>query len=523
MTSPSLPARKDPLRQARFRRPLLAGPSAADRSRPSERSASGSPTSLRLLLVDEFQDTDPLQVELIKSLCGDVRTKANCSSSATSSNRSTASAAPSRTSFSTSAGRFPTGPVAAHAQLPQPAGRAPFRQRPVLRCVRPSTSRSSRIARRSTPDAGRRVSVDAHARQDRPSQRRHRASPRARSPLDRPPASPIDRQPTKPIIADRDSGRASGRVEPGDVAILFRARATCDSTKKRFATTELDYYLVGGHAFYAQQEIFDVLNLLRAVASPADEISLAGVLRSPFFALADESLFWLVERRGSLNAGLFAEKLPPELSRRRTAKVERRRRERSPICADQRLACRSRTLLERSPRPHRLRRRAADRVPRRAQAGQLAEAHRAGPHRRPRRQLDLDDFITQLTEFIAGEPKEALAATLPESADVIRLMTIHQAKGLEFPFVVVPDLDRQPTPGWRRRRARRRARPARAVARRRRPRRRHTGMTCSPRRAARPKPRNANGCCTSPARGRPTTCSSPAAFESTRRPRTAIG
>ena len=57
----------------------------------------------------------------------------------------------------------------------------------------------------------------------------------------------------------------------------------------------LEYYLVGGHAFYAQQEIYDVLNLLRAVASPADEISLAGVLRSPFFSLEDETLFWLVE------------------------------------------------------------------------------------------------------------------------------------------------------------------------------------------------------------------------------------
>ena len=42
----------------------------------------------------------------------------------------------------------------------------------------------------------------------------------------------------------------------------------------------IDYYLVGGHAFYAQQEIYDVLNLLRALVSPADEVSLAGALRS---------------------------------------------------------------------------------------------------------------------------------------------------------------------------------------------------------------------------------------------------
>ena len=57
--------------------------------------------------------------------------------------------------------------------------------------------------------------------------------------------------------------------------------------------------------------------------------------------------------------------------------------------------------------------------------------------------LDLSGFIAQLAEFVAREPKEALAATLSESADVIRLMTIHQAKGLEFPLVIVADVDRK--------------------------------------------------------------------------------
>ena len=53
-----------------------------------------------------------------------------------------------------------------------------------------------------------------------------------------------------------------------------------------FREQGIDYYLVGGHAFYAQQEIFDLLNLLRSITYPSDAIALAGVLRSPFFALA---------------------------------------------------------------------------------------------------------------------------------------------------------------------------------------------------------------------------------------------
>ena len=54
----------------------------------------------------------------------------------------------------------------------------------------------------------------------------------------------------------------------------------------------------------------------------------------------------------------------------------------------------------------------------------------------------LADFITQLAQFVARQPDEPLAATQPESINAVRLMSIHQSKGLEFPVVVVVDLDR---------------------------------------------------------------------------------
>ncbi len=246
-------------------------------------------------------------------------------------------------------------------------------------------------------------------------------------------------------VVDRSTNEKQPRpLRPGDVAILFRALSDVRLYEEALREQGLDYYLVGGHAFYAQQEIFDVLNLLRAVASSADEISLAGVLRSPFFALADEALFWLVEHGSSLNAGLFDDAPPPELSGEEQAKVE----------AAARTLRRLRCLKDSVPIAELLNT-ALDLTGydavlvteflgerKLANLQKLIEQARTADAN----DNDLNDFIVQLTEFISQPPKEPLASTSAESADVIRLMTIHRAKGLEFPCVVLPDLDRSGSP-----------------------------------------------------------------------------
>jgi len=411
---------------------LLTNPEhAALRSRLS--------SELRLLLVDEFQDTDSLQVELVKALCGDV------------AGGKLFFVGDMNQSIYRFRGARPDVFRDLRSRIPEP-GRLPltrnFRSQPAILDFanalfvhafepdyqplwpnRPQVTAEPAIEFLWTLTPHKR---QAGGKQDARAQEARRIARRLRVMLDS----------EEPMIADANSSDGRRPLQLRDVAILFRALSDVALYESALREYGLDYYLVGGHAFYAQQEIHDVLNLLRAVASPADEISLAGVLRSPFFSLTDETLFWLVESAGSLNDGLFGGRLPKELPTDERLKAAaaaetlaqlRARKDSLPIT----------TLLAET-----LARTGFDAALLAEFLGErkLANLHKLIEQARTAGSggvLDLAGFIAQLAEFVAHEPKEPLAATLSESANVIRLMTIHQAKGLEFPLVIVADVDRK--------------------------------------------------------------------------------
>jgi ATP-dependent helicase/nuclease subunit A len=397
---------------------------------------------LRLVLVDEFQDTDRLQVDLVRALCGDI------------DDGKLFFVGDMNQSIYRFRGAQPDVFRDLRQQVPEP-GRLPlsmnFRSQPaVLNFVnalfagtfgdeyQPLTANRPQVTAEPaieflwtiTPDKKSRAGGSTKAARE---QEARRIAQRLKQLT----------LTEEPIIADAAAKGGKRGVKPGDVAILFRALSDVALYENALREYELDYYLVGGHAYYSQQEIYDVLNLLRAVASGADEISLAGVLRSPFFSLSDEALYWLAEAgKRSLNDGLFAESLPNELAADERLKVAAARETLAYLrsCKDSLPIARllqealARTGYDAALLSEFLGERKL------ANLNKLLEQARAADSGNV---LNLDGFIAQLAEFVVREPKEALAATLSESADVVRLMTIHHAKGLEFPLVVVPDIDRK--------------------------------------------------------------------------------
>ena len=275
---------------------------------------------------------------------------------------------------------------------------------------------------------------------------RARAAAAASRPIGSRGASATCSNPARRSCADEDICDKETRpcaVKQGDFALLFRALTNVEYYEEALRRYGIDYYLVGGHAFYSQQEIYDLLNLLRAINIPGDEVSLLGVLRSPMFALHDETLFWLScdGIPAGWRRGCSSSELPEELDGQQRQRAEfaaatlrdlRAMKDRLPVArliqeAMQRTGYDAMLLAEflgerKLANLHKL-------------VEQARSFDRAGI-------FTLSDFIAQLSEFVARQPDEALAATQPELNDVVKLMSIHQSKGLEFPVVIVPDIGR---------------------------------------------------------------------------------
>lgn len=246
----------------------------------------------------------------------------------------------------------------------------------------------------------------------------------------------------EPLLSTKGDDKKLRPVEPGDVALLFRSLNDAAMYESALDEYGIPYYVVGGKAFYGQQEIYDLLNLLRVLDSTCDEVALAGVLRSPFFSLRDDTLFLLAQHRGGLTGGFFAPQLCDELSVEERARAEyaaatirdlRQMKNRLPIAA----------LLNEI-----LRRTAYDAI---LTAEFLGDRKLANLHKliEMAREFDrskvasLTEFIGWLNDSVAQQPDEAPAAVHAEKSPVVRLMTIHQSKGLEFPVVFLPDLQRR--------------------------------------------------------------------------------
>lgn len=241
--------------------------------------------------------------------------------------------------------------------------------------------------------------------------------------------------------------RHSGQVRPldyGDVALLFQSLSKVTVYEEVFRALGLPFLTVSGRGYYGRQEVWDLLNLLRALYNPADDLALACALRAPLFGLSDDALLAL-----RLLTGADGQPLPLWDALQQPDVVPPDERELVRFAAD---CLRDLRALAGRVAIAELLRAALDRTGflavltglpdgarRRANVEKLlAKAETSG-------RITLGAFTQYIADLSAREVREGEAPL--ETQGAVTLMTVHTSKGLEFPLVVLADT------GWERKNA----------------------------------------------------------------------
>lgn len=235
----------------------------------------------------------------------------------------------------------------------------------------------------------------------------------------------------------------------GDIAILFSAMTASPIYEQALRAAGVPYFVVAGRGFYHQPEIRDMVSFLSCLENPLSDIALAATLRAPFFQVADDTLFWLARR-----AKADDEERPFYYGFLDFEHIEE-----IPAAEKEKLRLFKTTFEELSAAKNQLRlTELIDHILRKTAYELYALAHPQGVRQyanlmkladlareyESREVLGLGDFIRRLRRFENREVRESEAQIqLEEGGDSVRLMTIHQAKGLEFPAVFLADLGRE--------------------------------------------------------------------------------
>lgn len=227
-------------------------------------------------------------------------------------------------------------------------------------------------------------------------------------------------------------GEQSRPAEFRDIAVLARNSEVFSGLTRAFEDSGIPYLINRGRGFFEGREVVDLVHLLRVISNTRDEISMAAVLRSPLVGVSDEALLRL-KQIGNLGAAIrklpFETGLafdPEDLARlkRFGEQLNRWRGWRDSMRFD-------RLLLTAM-----------------AEAGyEWMPGTREGANiekllaiaRETAGRLTFAAFVEELEEFRGSDARD-FDPPPEDSANAVRIMTVHAAKGLEFPVVFLASL-----------------------------------------------------------------------------------
>ena len=225
-------------------------------------------------------------------------------------------------------------------------------------------------------------------------------------------------------------------LRPGHIALLFRKLTQAEQYLEALRRHDIAYIIDGEKHFYRRQEVIDLVNILRSVDNPHDHIALVGLLRSPVGGLPDSALVSLQEmnaldyRRADRLAAWASPHAEPVRRLYGVLSALHAQAPRCPLPEVLDLIFQQLPLLEL----------AAASLHGEQAVANLFKVRRLAADLADRPGLALNGFVELMLARLTEQPEETESALAEDTIDAVRVLTIHKAKGLEFPLVILAGL-----------------------------------------------------------------------------------
>ena len=239
-----------------------------------------------------------------------------------------------------------------------------------------------------------------------------------------------------PVRSEED-GEALRPAVYEDICVLMPSRTGFDALEIAFEDAGIPYRLESASLIYNTQEARDLLNCLAAIDDPTDPVSVVAALRSPAFACSDANLLSFIDKGGQFDYLAADSPTPGRVADALTVLREfhERRKWIAPAA-----------LIEQFVRARRLRELALDEWQWRGRwtrYGFLIDRARAFA---ATGEASLRAFLAWTTRQREEQAKARETIVRESDAGAVSVMTVHAAKGLEFPIVFLAGLNATRSP-----------------------------------------------------------------------------
>ena len=234
----------------------------------------------------------------------------------------------------------------------------------------------------------------------------------------------------------------AGEASPGEIVLLFAAGTDARLYEEELHALGLPTFRATGRDYYSRQQVVDLLAYLRLLQNRYDDEALVTVLASPFVGVSNDALVLLRRAVGRRPLYTGLEKgLPEELDERET-RLFRAFRQRYERLAEAAGSLPLERLCEQVVVEHDYDLAVLAQPDGRRRYANMRKLARLARSYEELRGRDIEGFVRFVREQDSVGASELEAVAEEEDTDVIRLLTIHAAKGLEFKVVVVADAGR---------------------------------------------------------------------------------